>query len=214
MYRSSCWKKEERALTRKKKSKNWYGKQFDSVLFVQSSPGELLKKEVQRIVKENGFKVRVVEKGGRPLQSFLQRSDVDPQLDCLDGECPVCLTSPEGMCRMESVGYRIWCMPCEEQGRNVVMDGETGRTAKKRCKEHLDAMRSVRQSSNLREHCEVEHGGVLVPFGCKVVARFPGDPLSRQIQEAVRIDHQQGTSLNDQSEFARPAGVRITAQRM
>ena len=63
LYRSSCWKKEERALTRKKKSKNWYGKQFDSVLFVQSSPGELLKKEVQRIVKDNGFKVRVVEKG-------------------------------------------------------------------------------------------------------------------------------------------------------
>ena len=56
-------------------------------------------------------------------------------------------------------------MPCEEQGINVVMDGETGRTAKKRCKEHLDAMRSVRQSSNLREHCEVVHDAVCVPFG-------------------------------------------------
>ena len=185
-----------------------------SVLFVQSSPDKLLKKEVQRIVKEHGLKVRVVEKGGRPLQSFLQRSDVDPQLDCLDSECPLCLTSPEGLCRMESVGYRIWCMPCEEQGINVVMDGETGRTAKKRCKEHLDAMRSVRQSSNLREHCKAGHDGVFVPFGCKVVACYPGDPLSRQIQEAVRIDCQQGTSLNDQSEFTRPAGIRMTAQRM
>ena len=105
-------------------------------------------------------------------------------------------------------------MPCEEQGINVVMDGETGRTAKKRCKEHLNAMRSVRQTSNLREHCEAEHDGVFVPFGCKVVALYPGDPLSRQIQEAVRIDCQQGTSLNDQSEFTRPAGIRMTAQRM
>ena len=75
-------------------------------------------------------------------------------------------------------------------------------------------MRSVRQSSNLREHCEAEHDGVFVPFGCKVVARYPGDPLSRQIQEAVRIDCQQGTSLNDQSEFTRPAGIRMTAHRM
>ena len=191
-----------------------FGKQFQSVIFVQSSPGELLKQEIQKIVNENGFNVRVVEKGGKPLRSFLQRSDIDPQLDCLDDDCPVCHTSPEGLCRMESVGYRIWCVPCKEQGINVVMDGETGRTAKIRCKEHLDAMKSVVQSSNLREHCEAVHGGVLVPFGCKVVARYPGDPLSRQIQEAVRIDHQDGVSLNDQSEFVRPAGIRISAQRM
>ena len=39
LYRSSSWKKEERALARKKKSKSWFGKQFDSVLFVESSPG-------------------------------------------------------------------------------------------------------------------------------------------------------------------------------
>ena len=71
-----------------------------SVLFVQSSPDKLLKKEVQRIVKEHGFKVRVVEKGGRPLQSFLQRSDVDPQLDCVDSECPLCLTW-----RVGAIGY-------------------------------------------------------------------------------------------------------------
>ena len=114
LYRSSSWKKEERALARKKKSKSWFGKQFDSVLFVQSSPDELLKKEVQRIVKEHGFKVRVVEKGGRPLQSFLQRSDVDPQLDCLDSECSLCHTSPEGLCRMESVGYRICLVKSKE----------------------------------------------------------------------------------------------------
>ena len=114
--------------------------------------------------------MRVVERAGVPLKSLLQRSDVEPQLDCLDKQCPVCLTSPKGLCRMEGVGYNIWC--------------------------------------------EAVHDGEEVSFGCAVVSRFPGDPLSRQIQEAVRIDHQEGTSMNDKSEFVRPAGVRIRAERM
>ena len=166
------------------------------------------------MIDENGFKVRVVERGGRPVRSLLQRSDVDPQLDCLDSECPLCITGAKGLCRMEGVGYRIWCVPCREQGINAVMDGETGKTAKIRCKQHFTAMRSVNQSSNLREHCQEVHGGVEVPFGCEVVSRYPGNPLSRQIEEAVRIDHQDGISMNDKSEFVRPAGVRLTAQRM
>ena len=214
MYRSASLNKEKRAIAKKMKGKTWYGNQFESVLFVQSSPGELLKKEVQKVIDASGFKVRVVERAGVPLKSLLQRSDVEPQLDCLDKQCPVCLTSRKGLCRMEGVGYKIWCVPCKEEGKNVIMDGETGRTAKMRCGEHLAAMRSKKQSSNLREHCEAVHDGEEVPFGCAVVARFPGDPLSRQIQEAVRIDHQEGTSMNDKSEFVRPAGVRIRAERM
>ena len=58
------------------------------------------------------------------------------------------------------------------------------------------------------------HGGVRVQFGCGVVSRFPGDPLSRQLEEAIRIDQQKGISLNDKAEFVRPAGVRLTAARM
>ena len=74
-------------------------------------------------------------------------------------------------------------------------------------------MRSLRQSSNLREHCELIHGGEEVKFGCKVVPRFPGDSLTRQVEEAVRIDCQEGMSMNDKREFVRPAGVRIRTER-
>ena len=97
---------------------------------------------------------------------------------------------------------------------NAVMDGETGRTARMRCKEHLSALDSKTRSSNLREHCVAFHGGRRVEFACEVVSRFPGDPLTRQLEEAIRIDHQEGISLNDQSEFVRPAGVRISVARM
>ena len=87
LYRSASLNKEERAIAKKMKGKNWYGSQFESVLFVQSSPGELLKKEVQKVIDASGFKVRVVERAGVPLKSLLQRSDVEPQLDCLDEQC-------------------------------------------------------------------------------------------------------------------------------
>ena len=214
LYRPSSWMKEERAVKKKIKGKTWYGKTFDSVMFVQSSPGEILRREIQKIMNDSGFKVRVVEKGGRQLKSILQRSDIEPQKHCFDEECPVCLTSPEGMCQSESVGYRIWCMPCEEVGIEARMDGETGRTARLRCKEHMKALQSDKESSNLREHCDQMHGGVRVQFGCGVVSRFPGDPLSRQLEEAIRIDQQKGISLNDKAEFVRPAGVRLTAARM
>ena len=214
LFRSASWEKEARAVKKKVKGRHWFGKRFDSLLFVQSSPGEVLRKEIQKVIDSNGFRVKVVERGGRPVRSLLQKSDVEPQLDCLDDKCPVCMTAPRGLCRMESVGYRIWCVPCKAQGIDVTMDGETGRTAKVRCKEHFDAMRSLRQSSNLREHCELIHDGEEVEFGCKVVSRFPGDPLTRQVEEAVRIDHQEGISMNDKHEFVRPAGVRIRAERM
>ena len=106
------------------------GKRYDSVMFVQSSPNEVLRREIQKIVDDSGFKVRVVERGGRSLKSMLQRSDVEPIMKCFDDDCPICLTAPKGMCQVESVGYRIFCIECKTQGKVAVMDGETGRTGR------------------------------------------------------------------------------------
>ena len=214
LYRPASWEKEARAMKKKMKGRSWWGERNESVMFVQATPNEVLRKEVQKIIDASGFKVKVVQRGGIPLKSMLQRSDVDPQMKCLDDDCPVCLTAPKGCCQMESVGYKIWCIECKQLGHNAVMDGETGRTARMRCKEHLSALDSKTRSSNLREHCFAFHGGRRVEFACEVVSRFPGDPLTRQLEEAIRIDHQEGISLNDQSEFVRPAGVRISVARM
>ena len=111
-YRSASLNKEERAIAKKMKGKTWYGSQFESVLFVQSSPGELLKKEVQKVIDASGFKVRVVERAGVPLKSLLQRSDVEPQLDCLDEHCPVCLTAGT----LQDGGRWLQDMLCSMQG--------------------------------------------------------------------------------------------------
>ena len=70
--------KEERAVGKKMKKITWYGSRFQSVLFVQSSPGEVLKKEVQKVIDESGFKVRVVEQGGEACTLTLAKIRCGP----------------------------------------------------------------------------------------------------------------------------------------
>ena len=181
-------------------------------MFVQATPGELLKKEISKIMHESRLKVRVVEKAGRSIKSLLQRSDVSSSAVCLDDQCPICLTSEKGKCEMEGVVYRIWCTVCEERGVNASMYGETGRTGKIRCKEHRDALLDVRKSSNLRDHCDSHHNGEVVRFGYEVKKTFPLHPLKRQLKEAILIDDHIGPSMNDKREWMRPASVRISAE--
>ena len=132
---------------------------------------------MKKIVDYAGFKVLVVEKGGRSVKKVLQYADVCPPKVCSNGECPICLTEGEGKCEIEGVVYRIWCTVFEEEGNDVSMYGETGRTGKMRCAEHMTDLVDLRKSFNLREHCQQLHQGVFVKFGCSVVKTFPCDPL-------------------------------------
>ena len=105
-----------------------------------------------------------------------------------------------GNCQSESVVYKIWCQKCEEGGNSAVMFGETGKTAKIRCRQHMDDFVSGR-SSNLREHVHnVHHGKDDVTFGFSVVKKYPGDALSRQLKEAVLIVNNTGMTMNDKNE--------------
>ena len=92
------------------------------------------------------------------------------------------------------------------------MHGETAITARKRVAQHLEDMRSNR-SSNLREHNDEFHHGQEPNYKFEVVRMFPGDPLGRQLDEAMRIDSNIGISLNDKGEWLPPAGVRIRVER-
>ena len=186
LYRPASWMKEERALGRLVKAKSWYAP-YDTVMFVQATPGEMLKKRVEKVVRDYGFKVKVVERGGRQIKALLQRSDVSPRERCFYGSCPICLSGGGGKCNIEGVVYKIWCIECEKSGISAMMYGETGRTARIRVSEHFDDLRSVTASSNLREHCDNAHNGVLVEFGCKVIKSCPRDPLTRQLVEAAKI---------------------------
>ena len=114
LYRPSQWNREDRALKKKVKEKNWFGSK-QSVMFVQATPGEILRKRVEDIVTKAGFKIKVIEKGGRTVRSLLQKSDVSSSLTCTDIACPVCSTTGKGGCQVEGVVYRVWCRVCSSQ---------------------------------------------------------------------------------------------------
>ena len=90
------------------------------------------------------------------------------------------------------------------------MFGETGRTARIRCKEHFDALLNPSTSSNLREHQASKHPGVPFNFACEVFKRYPGDPLSCQLKEA---EEHKGISMNDKQEWLRPASIRVRGEK-
>ena len=216
LYRKASWRKTERAVKGAKKLKSWYGADYKSVLFVQSTPGGVLKQALSEVVKESGLKVRVVEKGGRSLQSLLQKSDVGNNIMCGGPECVLCRTGGKGPCNREGVCYKVTCMKCLENEVNCQMFGETGRTARIRCGEHMKALKG-RKNSNLWEHCVTVHGGEEVNFRYDVMSIHSGDPLKRQLSEALNIqkgakelDHR----MNDKNEWVRPAGLDIEVRRM
>ena len=80
------------------------------------------------------------------------------------------------------------------------MHGETSRSARVRCKEHKAALER-RKNSNLWDHCVLEHGSVEAEFAYKVERCFHRDSLTRQIEEAERLESEQGSLLNDKMEF-------------
>ena len=211
LYRSASWRKEERALGNLVKARSWYSP-HDTVLFVQATPGEVLRRRIEDVVRKSGFKVKVVERGGRQVKSLLQKSDVHPQDQCWDNGCHVCLTGGGGKCNVEGVVYKIWCVDCERVGESAVMYGETGRTARIRIGEHIEQLRKRSSSSNLWEHCLQVHGGRIAEFASQVLKSCPGDPLTRQLSEAKRIDEYVGVSLNDKNEWQRPASIRVRGE--
>ena len=64
LYRPAGWCKVERSMSKLRSKNGWYGTHMDSVLFVQATPGEVLRKQIQEVVKKHRLKIKVVEKGG------------------------------------------------------------------------------------------------------------------------------------------------------
>ena len=108
LYRKASWMKEERGIRKILKAKKWAGA-AESVVFVQSTPDETLKKSIQEVANSSAFKIRVVERGGRTLKSIFHKSDIIPNKKCWDNNCPVCQTEEKGLCCRENAGYSIQC---------------------------------------------------------------------------------------------------------
>ena len=121
-------------------------------------------------------------------------------------------------CRDEGVGYRGVCEECRRVNRNSEYIGETGKNAYTRGKQHMGGLKSKNEENAFYKHWRNFHETPfekesmrLENFEIKVDNSFR-DPMSRQINEMVRIKKFQGTLLNSKSEWNAPPIVRIIAQ--
>ena len=103
---------------------------------------------------------------------------------------------------------------CDEYGEDEVSYvGEMGQNVFTRGLRHMAGYSGKHQDSPLWKHALVAHGGsTRVSYSMKVVKSFR-DPLSRQVNEAVRISNcTAATQLNSKTEWHGPATVRLVAE--
>ena len=147
-----------------------------------------------------------MEMGGQTLRSQTSKSNPWAGRPCNKESCFPCKNEKGGDCRRRNVGYRIICQAC-----NAEYHGETSRTMFCRGEEHLKALNSRAKESVLWAHCESHHDGEIIPFTMKATGSFK-DPLTRQINEAVRIYHAKNP-MNRKGEWRKTAVPRATYSR-
>ena len=223
LYRSRNWNREERDKAKMTKKKNWYknekGQNFNTVLFVETTPrGELatlLRKREAEINRNNDWRIKIVGKSGKKLENVLQKNNPFPEETC-KGKCFPCKSkstdSKKSNCKKNNVGYKIPCITCEMKGKTRVYEGETSRNAKIRGEEHLRGLINKKDGNPLYKHKLIDHPDEDPQFRMQVLRRFK-DPLTRLANEGVRIKERKPLeSLNSKSEFYQPAIVRLQVE--
>ena len=74
-----------------------------------------------------------------------------------------------------------------------------------------------KKKSNCWEHSLTAHSGEEIDYRFDVMSAHSGDPLGRQLSEALNIQRGAGEldfSMNDKGEWVRPAGLEIEVRRM
>ena len=131
---------------------------------------------------------------------------------CRRLDCFPC-SSGGGNCERNGSGYQIRCETCHLDGVSSLYEGETGRNAYTRGKEHLDALRLENEDNALWKHCLVQHNGEKAVFSMKVLGVFY-TCLVRQVNEGVRIQKSRAQCLmNSKTEFHQHPVVRIIPVR-
>ena len=197
----------------------WWNKgtqQYKAVLFVPPTPNSELAKLMQKREAElnlnSNERIKIIEKGGLKISQILTKADPFPREFCDEPKCPYChktifTTTPEPQkipCNVASVGYRWECQNCE-----MVYEGETGRTGRKRADEHIQALRKRTVSSPLVQHENKQHPDSNPLYKITILKQFH-DALSRQAEEGIRIyNTKPSLRINSKNEFNHPKIERV-----
>ena len=180
----------------------------NNLLVIPSTPESKLLKLVQHSLRNmeepEGVKTLIREDNGVSGKQLLCKSDPFPQRSCRDVYCMVCSSSDNNSggatCRLSNVGYDIKCKHCD--GLYI---GMTSRNCRTRSREHLHNSNSTicKHASRCHPQDSQNRSDVASGYEMKVIRRFK-DPMTRQVNEAVRISRaikMKKQLLNERKEF-------------
>lgn len=198
MHRPKGWRRDERDTEKSTKREDWYKKGGnEAVIFVPAMPGSQLQKEYQREIKNQGYRIKVVEKTGTTLKEVLQRSDPFKWKKCGREDCLVCKQAGKGPCNAHGVTYKVECQGCEDK-----YVGEMARNAYTRGIEHTEGLENQDERSALWKHCVEKHEKERQEFKMSVTGVYGNDAMLRQISESVRINRvAKGSLINTKKEW-------------
>ena len=203
LYRSKFWQRKERVKARNNKKRSWFKKSGDkATFFVEATPKQTLKDECQKIIRQCGLPIKVIEKSGVPLKRSLVRSNPFKSEDCGTVDCRMCSIIEGGTCKSRDIVYLGECEEAESEDKpdDARYYGETGRSGKERIEDHQRKYFNNDKDSTFYNHMVRVHNGEKKRIKFKVIARCPNDALLRQATEAVYI-RELNPGLNRKEEF-------------
>ena len=200
LYRGKEMNTAQRRKERKKEKNAWFKRGgCESVLFVQATPKSELKQMIQEELAASNINIKVIERSGRNVKRILQKNNPFAREQCVDNSCFVCTTTKEGDCRKSGVTYEIQCKGDCDGHR---YGGETHANGFTRGGEHQKQYGLKNPESTMWKHCVKEHNGQEQEFEMRIVDYSRGDPLMRQIKEAININEIPiEKRLNDKKEW-------------
>ena len=180
---------------------------------VAYTPGSRLLKEFQSVARKHNFPIRFVELSGYSLQNILERSDPFRGKTCGRPDCFPCISGGGGNCQNIGPAYQITCHEEECVARGVRYDGESGRSAYSRLKDHVQGYRNKDKNNVLWKHAVSDHDGRLdVDYRARVLKTYGPDNATRKTNEALRISGNTGVRLNSKAEYRQPTVPRLVIQ--
>ena len=179
-------------------------------MMVPATPNGELKEIVEEKAKLANLKVKIVEKAGNKLSTYLKQYDkTNTNEPCKEKDCMICsnTTKMTKRCRISNIVYKITCKECEQSGIKANYYGESSFNGYTRGVQHLEKYKSkninTQEKSALRTHAKQHHGDKKINFKMEILQTFK-KPLARQVMESIHIvkskteDH---IPMNNKNEF-------------
>ena len=214
-----------------------------AVLFVPHTEGSCLAKALRELEnmleKMTGYRIKIQERAGEPLERILTKSNPWAGKDCERENCLLCATkimtgkNIAQDCHKRNTTYETWCHTCyerdlgeleigedenqrREKEKSIILHkyiGESNRSCFERGLEHMRDRNYLNKGSHMLKHIVDKHGDedmLKIKFGMRAL-KFHRASFERQIYESVMIQRNRGQHnlLNSKAEFNRCSIPRL-----